>query len=69
MNKLKPMQVVIINEKYYERDCLPFKLGQLLLYLGEISNMEGHCAVVDMNGTIHWAYHIEHFRTPTNDEM
>jgi len=43
--------------------------NNVFLYLGEIPNMRGHCAVVDRNGKTHWGWHIENFRHPTEDEI
>lgn len=45
------------------------KMGNAFLYLGEIPNMKGHCAIVDRNGKTHWGWHIEDFRHPTEDEI
>lgn len=49
------------NESY------PFKTGDHVLII-EIKNMPGHCAVIDGEGKIHWAYHTEHFTKLTEDE-
>jgi hypothetical protein len=40
----------------------------MVLYLGDITNMPGHCAVATMDGKVHWAWHPDDFRELTHDE-
>lgn len=47
----------------------PFKNGDTVLALGEIDNMPDHFAVVTRDGKIHYGYHDENFREPTDDEI
>lgn len=48
----------------------PFHDGETVLFLGEIPNMPGHCAVVTWkDGKVHWGYHTEDFREPTEAEL
>jgi len=47
----------------------PWKKGDGLLYLGEISNMPGHCVVSTRDGKIHWGHHTENFRLATEEEV
>ncbi len=69
----QPLQkVIFVAPKEYAttyKQYYPFKDGECLLYLGEIPNMPGHVAVVDWNGKVHWGYHMEDFRNPTEDEL
>lgn len=47
----------------------PFRKGMTLLYLGEIHNMPGHCAVVDpKTGKVHIGYHCDLFNEMTDSE-
>jgi len=47
----------------------PFRKGAVMLLLGEIRNMPGHCAVVDLDsGRIHVGYHCESFTEIPIDE-
>jgi hypothetical protein len=75
----KPIR--LIKEWYWERfglqpnmiaivdiEGLPVKKGELVLYLGEIKNMPGHVAFAYKN-KIHFGYHKEDLRLPTDDEM
>ncbi len=39
----------------------PFDDGDIFLSLGEIKNMEGHIAVIDKTGIVHWGYHSDNF--------
>jgi hypothetical protein len=38
-----------------------FGMNDILLYLGELPNMEGHCAIVDKSGRTFYGYHIDNF--------
>jgi hypothetical protein len=37
------------------------KKQNCFLYLGEVPNATGHCAVVDTDGRVHWLYHMDEF--------
>jgi hypothetical protein len=50
-------------------DKYPFKNGESVLFLGEIENMPGHVAVVTRDGKVHYGYHDDHFREPTEEEL
>jgi len=63
-----PRTVIVTSLRSDEAAVYPFKEGDLLLSLGEIKNMPGHCVVVDRNGNVLWGYHTENFREPTEDE-
>lgn len=58
-----------INDEQIEKWEIPFKRGESVLYLFEIKNMGGHCAVVDKAGRVHWGHHIEDFRVPEDSEI
>jgi hypothetical protein len=69
--ELLPNHIVIVTQlpPGYESGY-PFKEGDRMLYLGEIPNMPGgHCIVVNQQGRVHWGYHTEYFRKPTEDEL
>lgn len=46
-----------------------FADGEPFLFLGEIPNMPGHCAVVDRQGHVLWGYHLDSFRLAEEDEV
>jgi len=66
----KQNQIVIFDNppKGYE-DKYPWKVGQSLLFLGEVVQMPGHCIVVDKAGKVYWGWHTDNFREPTEDEI
>lgn len=48
----------------------PFHPGQVLVYLGEIPNMKGHCVVADIQtGKIHTGFHIENFCEASEEDI
>ena len=64
------IKVFELPECYQDQDhTYPFKDGEHVLYLGEIENMPGHVTVVTRDGKVHWGYHPENFREPTEDEV
>lgn len=68
----KPFQVVTCDLTRLSqdiRDEMVITHGTTYLWLGEICNMEGHCAVADFSGRVIWALHTEDFRHPTDDEL
>lgn len=70
LRKLKLPRLVVadIPPKGFEGKY-PWKDGQTLLFLGEIEQMPGHCVVVDKAGKVHWGFHTDNFREPTEDEI
>jgi hypothetical protein len=39
----------------------PFVRDEVLLYLGEVKQMRGHCVVATKDGRVVWGYHTENF--------
>jgi len=72
MKKLKSMDVVQITAEFWGKmisyTC-PFKLKDHFLFLGEINRMTGHCAIIDSEGHIHWAYHTDSFELVPEEEL
>lgn len=46
-----------------------FKDNEMVLYLGEVFNAPGHCAVAKRNGAVIWLVHFDEFRLPREDEI
>ena len=72
MRKLKSLTIVKFVLSPTERKIskeFTFGEGQHFLFLGEISNMPGHCVVVDRDGKAHWGYHTDNFKALTRDEV
>lgn len=62
--------VVIVRQlPPHSEDLYPFKEGDHLLFLGEVTNLPDQCIVVDQRGRTFWGHYIEHFRKPTPDEV
>lgn len=47
----------------------PFLRDKAYLFLGEIPNMPGHCAVAGQNGTVMFGYHTDEFVELTEEEV
>lgn len=65
----KPCQIIIFKPKWKPHKKYPLKVGERVLFLGNIPNMTGHCAVVKFNGKVIWAVHPQDFLAPTEDEL
>ena len=46
---------------YDNESSYSFVNGEVLLYLGEIQNNQGHCIVANKKGAVIWGYHTENF--------
>jgi hypothetical protein len=46
-----------------------FKDNEAVLYLGDVPNAPGHCAVAKKDGVVIWLVHPDEFRLPTEDEI
>lgn len=67
LNTLVRFDAQQMEEKY--RKKYPFKDQEVLLFLGEIRHMPGHCVVVKKNGRVLWGYHSESFVVIPKDEV
>lgn len=47
----------------------PLKLKEQVLYLGDIPNAQGHCAVAKFCGDVIWLLHPQDFRKATEEEV
>ena len=46
----------------------PFQEGDMVLYLGEISNMAGHISFVGKDGRVFFGYHFENLHVIPDNE-
>lgn len=46
----------------------PFHEGDIVLYLGEIPNMQGHIAFAGKDGKVYFGYHFENLHIIPDDE-
>jgi hypothetical protein len=72
--KLRKMSIVVFEPAYGGRYPDAYKdssieLGEQVLYLDDIPNAHGHCAVAKRNGKIIWLMHSEDFREATREEI
>ncbi|MFA5103541.1 MAG: hypothetical protein WC525_10380 [Candidatus Thermoplasmatota archaeon] len=61
--KFKFLEIVMELSNFHDNKPEAF------LYLGDIPNMPGHCAVVDREGKVRWGVHPEDFREATEEEV
>jgi hypothetical protein len=71
---LKPMEIVVFDPLYAKKypeayKDSPVKLGEHVLYLGDIPNCSSHCAVANYDGKVIWMMHPLEFRRATEDEL
>lgn len=74
MKKLKKMSIVVFDPHYgkkhpEEYKNSPVKIGEQALYLGDIPNAPGHCAVAKHSGEVVWLMHPQDFREATEEEV
>lgn len=67
--KFQQYQIVIVDTFPKGFSQYPWKVGEHLLYLGEVVQMPGHCIVVNHAGKVFWGWHTDNFRYPTEDEI
>jgi hypothetical protein len=67
--EMKPNTLVKFDVPKDWEEGYPFKNGETLLYLGDIEQMSGHCAVVNKEGRVFWGYHTDNFRALDGDEV
>lgn len=55
--------------RFTEKDDFnyPFKYHESLLFLGEITNMPGHCILVNRYHQTFWGYHTNNFEIEPED--
>ena len=70
-----PMSLVIFDPRYADGKkqkvdkTHPLKYGETVLYLGEVVNVPGHCAVAKDTGLVVWLLHPEDFRKAKESEL
>ena len=74
VKKLKKMSIVVFEPEYAKKHPEayakhPLKLGEQVLYLGDIPNAIGHCAVAKHSGEVIWLVHPSDFRKATDEEV
>lgn len=71
--KHKRMSVIVFEPSWAKKQGVdkrhPLKYGEHVLYLGDIPNVPGHCAVAKYEGQVVWLVHPEDFREAAEDEL
>lgn len=68
--KFKQNQLVkAVISRPEDAPLYPFKNDEILLFLGEIVQMPGHCILVNRAGKVLWGYHTSDFVEPTEDDI
>ena len=75
-SKFKSNEIVVFDPNWRKEyldsikwHLMDFKPGELVLFLGNISNVPGHCSVAKSDGRVIWMVHPEDFRTALEDEL
>lgn len=63
-----PCIVKFVLPKGGKESEYPFNVGDHYLFLGEITNMPGHCIVVEDSGKLRWGYHTDNFVLITEED-
>jgi hypothetical protein len=76
MKSKKPRKMsIVVFEPYYAKanpkayDKSPVKVGEQVLYLGDIPNSTSHCVVAKHSGEVVWMVHTSDFREATEEEL
>lgn len=74
MKKLRKMSMVIFEPNYGKKHPeaykdSPVKIGESVLFLGDIPNSIGHCAVATWDGKVVWCMHTSDFREASEEEV
>jgi hypothetical protein len=71
----KAMSIIVFAPAWAKKDPKrmlkghPLKYGEAVLFLGNISNVLGHCAVAKSSGEVVWMVHPGDFRKAKDSEL
>lgn len=70
-SKFQYLEAVVFDVSYCRGDYSrhPLKNGQLVIYLGEIPNVPGHCVVATYEGHVVPMIHPDELRQAEEDEL
>jgi hypothetical protein len=74
MKKFKKLSIIVFDPSYAKKEPNaytkhPLKIGELVVYIGEIPNAPGHCCVLKHSGEAVWLVHSTDFRLATKEEV
>lgn len=64
--KTPPLTQCVVGTEWPKEN--PFQQGDLVLYMGEISNMKGHICFAGRNGQVFFGYHFDNLHVVPDDE-
>jgi len=67
--RFKHLECVVFSPPFKVTKKSPIALNEVVLFLGDIPNVPGHCAVVKYNGEVVWLVHPQDFRKAKEDEL
>ena len=70
--KFKYLTVIVFEPTWAKNSQVtnhPLEYGEQVLYLGEVPNCPGHCAVAKRNGAVIWLVHSDEFRKAKDEEL
>ena len=65
----KHLEAIVFDPPYEVTEKSPLKIDEVVLFLGNIPNVPGHCAVVKHNGEVVWLMHPQDFRKAKESEL
>lgn len=70
-SKFKPLEIIVFTPPYRVKKKWkhPLKFGEVVIFMGNIPNAPGHCAVAKRNGSVIWLLHPEDFRKAKDTEI
>lgn len=69
VNMFKHLEVVVFDPIYEVKEGYTIQRNELVLFLGKIPNVKGHCAVVKSNGIVVWLMGLSDFRKVRKREL
>ncbi len=70
--KFKKNELVAFMDNDLDEESLklyPFQPNEVVVFLGEIKQMPGHCIVAKKDGRVIWGYDVDNFRKVKKDEV
>jgi hypothetical protein len=69
MKKFKHCEIIVFDPKWEIPKKHPLKRNEVVVFIGNIPNVPGHCVVAKHNGKVVWMVHISDFRIATEEEV
>lgn len=76
MSNFKKNSLIVFDPGFNDEEwdqkwkhAYPFNMHEVVVFLGEINEMPGHCIVAKKDGKVKWGYHTENFRKIKENEI